>query len=50
VRTTSKIHRTVLRGSVGKIENQVCCEVEFEDGSVCDSIPAADFIVSDRFK
>ena len=23
----------------------MCCEVKFEDGSVCDSIPAADLIV-----
>lgn len=37
--------RTVLRGSVCKIEEQICCEVEFEDGSICDSIPQSDLIV-----
>lgn len=38
-------NRTVLMGSVCKVEEQVCCEVEFEDGSVCDSIPTSDLIM-----
>ena len=28
-----------------KVEEQICCEVIFEDGSICDSIPETDLIL-----
>ena len=40
------IIRTVLKGQVCKVEQQVCCKVEFDDGSVCDSLPQSDLTVS----
>ncbi len=36
--------RSVVRGNVSSMKNQRCHEVEFEDGSICDSIPETDMV------
>ena len=35
---------SILRGYVERVEQQTCYEVQFEDGSVCDSLPSEDLV------
>lgn len=39
---------TVHVGLVDRVEQETCCEVAFEDGSICDSIPQSDLMVYNR--
>ena len=36
--------RSVLQGCVVSVEDQRCHEVEFDDSSVCDSVPESDMV------
>lgn len=38
------VRSSLLQGDVVKITNERCHEVEFDDGSICDSVPESDMV------